>query len=144
MKIRLMGAELFHAEVPIDRQTDRQSAWNSYFTCAKIVTQVQHRSSWQPSLQIDRHNLLPADTETDVIAPRSEVKLHVLMAAIVTGALSHRNHKLQSLLRTLRYALCSRLQQYRLHQMKCNTALAVCVVEGFARCVVYLKSLPVI
>ena len=46
---------------------------------------------------------------------------HVLMAAIVTSALSHRNHKLQSLLRTRSHALCSRLQQYSMHQTKCNT-----------------------
>lgn len=116
--------------------------WHSYFTSAKIVIQVQHRSFWQPSLQIDRHNLLPTSWHGDVIA--LVVKLHVLIAAIVTGALSHRNHKLQSLIRTFRHALCSRLQQYRVHQMKRNTALAACVVEDFARCVVYLKWLLVI
>ena len=49
------------------------------FTCVKIVIQA--------SLQIDRHNLLPADTERYL--PLA-VKRHVLTAAIVSGALSRR------------------------------------------------------
>jgi hypothetical protein len=53
--------------------------FNRNFTCAKIVIEA--------SLQINRHNLLPADTERYL--PLA-VKTHVLTAAIVSGALSRR------------------------------------------------------
>jgi hypothetical protein len=101
--------------------------FNRNFTCAKIVIQA--------SLQIDRPNLLPADTERYL--PLA-VKTHVLTAAIVSGALSRRKSQASVAVTDThsRSLFSPSTIQFAPNEMQHRAP--VYAPEGFVRYVVYL------
>ena len=101
--------------------------FNSNSSCAKIENQA--------SLQIDRHNLLPADTERYLLLA---VKTHVLTAAIASGALSRRKSQASVAVTDThsRSLFSPSTIQFAPNEMQHRAT--VYAVEGFVRYVVYL------
>jgi len=101
--------------------------FNRNYTCDKIEIQA--------SLQIDRHNLLPADTERYLLLA---VKTHVLTAAIVSGALSRRESQASVAVTDTHSRSLFPPSTIQLAPNEMQHRAPVYAVEGFFRYLVYL------